>query len=89
MKGCMYRQNKDVIFRKEGDEAILFNPDNSDIIVINETGCFIWDMCNGNKGVEDMVDSITKEYNATAETANRDLHKFLSDLQNKKFIEKT
>jgi len=84
----MYKQNKDVIFRQEEDEAILFNPDNSDIVVINSTGCFIWGLCNSKNSSEDIVNNMLKEFDTTKEKAEEDLIKFLSDLENRKFVEK-
>lgn len=88
MKREIYRQNKEVIFRQEEDEAILFNPDNSDIIVINPTGCFIWGLCNGNNSQKDIIDSMLEEFDTTAERAQEDLSKFLSELEKRKFVEK-
>jgi len=40
------KQNKAVILRQEGDEALLFNPATSDIVTINSTGCYIWELFN-------------------------------------------
>jgi len=84
----MYKQNKDVIFRQEEDEAILFNPDNSDIVVINSTGCLIWSMCDGRNAKEEILGKIIDEFNVTAEKAEQDLGQFFSDLENKNFLNK-
>ena len=88
MTNPVYKQNKEVIFRHEEDEAILFNPDNSDIVVINSTGCFIWDLCNGKNSRKDIINSMLKEFDTTTDKAKEDLSKFLSDLENRKFVEK-
>ena len=86
--GKVYRQNKDIVFRPEEDEAIMFNPDNSDIIVINSTGCFIWQMFNGKNTKEDIVANMTKEFDVGKEKASEDLEDFVSKLEKKDFIEK-
>jgi methyltransferase-like protein len=81
-------QNKEVIFRQEEDEAIIFNPDNSDIIVINSTGCFIWQSCDGKNTTEEIVNKMLDELDVTAERANKDLDQFLSDLEKRNFLKK-
>lgn len=88
MSKDLYRQNKDVIFREEEDEAIIFNPDNSDIVVINSTGCFIWSKCDGKNTREDLINNIIEEFDTTAEVAKKDLEQFLSDLEKRNFVEK-
>jgi len=88
MSEDIYRQNKNVIFRQEEDEAIIFNPDNSDIVVINSTGCLIWPLCDGRHTKKEMVDKITGDFKVTAKKAKKDLDIFLSDLQKKNFVEK-
>ena len=88
MEKDVYRQNKDVIFREEEDEAIIFHPDSSDIVVINSTGCFIWSKCNGKNTGKDIVNSILEEFSTTDEVANKDFEGFISDLEKKNFVEK-
>lgn len=89
MANVIYRQHKDIIYRQEGDEAILFNPDTSDIIVFNQTGCFIWSLCNGKRTQKDIARTMIDEYDVDTKTAEKDLLKFFSDLEKKSFIEKT
>jgi hypothetical protein len=84
---AIYKQSKDVVFRQEREEAILFNPDNSDVIVINSTGCFIWDLCNGKNSLKDIVAQMVKHFNTTPEKAAEDLSAFLIDLEKREFID--
>ncbi len=84
----MYRQNKDVIFRQEEDEAILFNPDTSDTIVINSTGCFIWSLLDGKRTKEDIVSEMVRAYDASVEKLKDDFTKYIADLEARNFIEK-
>lgn len=86
MKNKVYKQNKDIIYRQEGGEAILFNPENSDIIVLNSTGCFIWPLCNGKNTKKDIAIKMTEEFDVTKEKASKDLEKFLSELEKRSFI---
>ena len=86
MKGCSYKQNKDVIFRQEEDEALLFNPDTLDTFVINATGCFIWQLFDGKRTEKEITEMITQTFEVDLETAEKDLTKYLVDLEKRNFI---
>lgn len=83
----IYKQNKNIIYRQEADEAIIFNPDTSDILVINSTGCLVWSMCDGKKSQEDIAKAIIEEFEVSDERAKEDVDKFLSILAKRQFIE--
>lgn len=86
MKGCVFKQNKEVIFRQEEDEAILFNPETSDIVVINSTGCYIWELLNNKLTKEEILTKLMDRFETTPKQAERDLDKFITDLKNGNFI---
>jgi len=88
MSKWAYRRKKNIIFRKEGGEAILFNPDTSGIVVINSTGCFIWPLINGKRGKHDVLEKIVKEFDVGLKAAEKDLDKFIADLEKQGFIER-
>ncbi|MCM8781388.1 MAG: PqqD family protein [Candidatus Omnitrophica bacterium] len=86
MKDYVFKQNKEVIFRDEGDEAIIFNPQNSEIIVINSIGRFIWSLCDGKNTKKEILKKILDEFEVSSEKAEQDLDKFLTDLEKAAFI---
>lgn len=88
MNEWVYRRKKDIIFREEEDEAILFNPDTSGIVVINSTGCFIWPLLDGKRGTKDILEKIVKEFDVGLKAAKTDLDKFVTDLEKQGFIER-
>lgn len=67
---------------------MLFNPENSDIWVINTTGCFIWSLCDGKNTEEDIVSKMLDEFNVDEEKAKKDLVEFISILEKRNFVEK-
>jgi hypothetical protein len=84
-----YKQNKDVIFRQEEDEAIIFNPDNSDILVLNSTGCFIWSLLDKKTTKDKIWNKIIDEFEVASGKAKKDLDKFIGELETKGFIKKS
>lgn len=86
MKGCVFKQNKEVIFRQEEDEAILFNPETSDIVVINSTGCYIWNFFNGKSTKEEILEKIVNKFEVKKEAAEKDLETFIAELKKDNFV---
>lgn len=70
------------VFREEGDEAFLFNPDTGDIKILNSTGVFIWKLCDGKHTKKDMTNKIVDNFDDIESkiAVEEDLNRFLEDL---------
>ncbi len=58
-------QNSQVTIREEMEEDgryVLFNADNELILVINDTGKFILENCDGSKNIGQIIDEITLQF---------------------------
>jgi methyltransferase-like protein len=86
MNSEVYKCNSSIVLREEDDEALLFNPDNSDIVVLNSTGRFIWAYCDGKNTKKEILDKMLEEFSVSAEEAEKDLDSFLASLLEKDFI---
>lgn len=86
MRNCEFKQNKDVIFRQEDNEGILFNPQTSDIVVINSTGRFLWELFNNKLTKEGILTKLMDRYEVSRKQAEEDLDKFIADLKERDFI---
>jgi hypothetical protein len=82
----IYSQNKTIIFREEGSEAMLFNPDTADIMVINAVGRIVWSLCNGDHTVHDIASSLEGEFNVSYEQAKKDVNGFIATLAQQNFL---
>lgn len=85
MSSELYKRNVNIVFRQEEDEALLFNPDNSDIVVLNSTGRFIWELCDGKNTKKDILDKMLEEFDVSSNEAEKDLSSFFSSLLEKNF----
>lgn len=64
----LYIVNPDVVVREEdGDGALLFNPDNNDVKVINSTGLCIWKTCTKASNIENIIKAVKAEFDETPE----------------------
>jgi hypothetical protein len=63
-----YLRNPDVILREEDEDGgLLFNPDTNQIKVINSTGIFIWQKCDGNHDVRSIVKGLVEAFDEVPE----------------------
>lgn len=66
-----------------GSEAYVPNQ----IMSVNETGAFLWPLLEKGAERQDLVDSLTKEYDVDAATAAADVDSFLARLRENGLIE--
>ncbi len=57
------------------------------IMSLNETGAFLWGMLEKGSERREMIDSLVKEYDVDALTAEKDVDTFLEQLREKALIE--
>lgn len=65
-----------------GSEAYVPNQ----IMSVNEVGAFLWGLLEKGAEKQELVESLTNEYDVDAETAARDVEAFLSQLREKALI---
>lgn len=56
----------DVIFRKAGDEWLLYDPGTDDIHVLNLSAALAWSLCTGDHGVEEIQRQVEEAFLATS-----------------------
>ena len=64
----LYIRNPDVVLREEDpDGALLFNPDTNQIRVLNNTGLFVWKLCDGSQGLPGFVAAMQESFDQVPE----------------------
>ncbi len=59
----LYMRNPDVVVHEEDRHgALLFNPDNDGIRLLNATGRFIWDLCDGKRDFPQLVSALRRSF---------------------------
>jgi hypothetical protein len=74
-----------IVTRKTGNEYVLVPVTNNiadmhSVYTLNETGAFIWDHIDGIRSVEDIIASVTEEYEIDYENASEDVFSFIDDM---------
>ena len=63
-----YFRNPDVVIHEEDpDGALVFNPDTDQIKVLNQTGFFIWQLCDGSRDMESIIARVQETFDEVPE----------------------
>ncbi|MFC1591027.1 PqqD family protein [Thermodesulfobacteriota bacterium] len=69
---CSVAPSQDVIWRLVDDEVFIINEDGETIHVLNRTGGFIWELCEQEMKVADIVERVCERFEVSPEQAEAD-----------------
>lgn len=83
-----YMRNPDVVVHEEDVHgALLYNPDDDGIRVVNRTGFHIWKLCNGNRDVRVLVREVKRTFREVPdEEVEGQVKQFLDEMLSSGFI---
>lgn len=81
----VYKRSDDVVARKVGHESILVpisnNVGNLDFIyTLTPVAARIWELFDGSRSIDQIVDAICDEYDVSRDEASADMAELVSDL---------
>lgn len=85
-----YPQRKEqVIAQKASKDFLLFNMDDGNYYSLNEVGCRIWQLCDGTRSVAALVETLSAEYDVSADVLAQDVLDMLEEFRSGKLIAET
>ncbi len=69
------------------DEAVIILADAGEVDILDPVGTRIWELIDGERTVQEIVDTIVEEYDVPVEQARQDIQEFLQVLENDKIVE--
>lgn len=66
-------KNPDVIWRKIEDKIVIITGDAQAVHVLNKTAAFIWGLCDGTMGINQIVENVCEQFDVSAEAAKTDV----------------
>jgi Coenzyme PQQ synthesis protein D (PqqD) len=85
LQSCPQR-NEQVIAQKASSDFLLFDMNDGNYYSLNEVGCRIWELCDGNHSIAQIVESLVAEYDVPAETLTKDAWELIEKLRTGKLI---
>ena len=80
------QRNEQIIAQKASSDFLLFNMNDGSYYSLNEVGCRVWELCDGNRSIAQLVETLEAEYDAPAETLTKDVLELLEHLRSGKLI---
>jgi len=80
------KRMQQVIAQKASNDFLLFNMEDGNYYSLNDIGGRIWELCDGNRSVSQLVVALAAEYDAPAEVLEKDIVELLEGLQTGKLI---
>jgi methyltransferase-like protein len=75
-------------YRAIGDETIILDTKiNREVHQLNALGTFIWDLCDGQHTVNNIVDKVCEEFESVESEVREDVFNFILELENKFLFE--
>jgi len=80
------RRKAQVIAQKASNDFMLFNMDSGNYYSLNDVGSRIWELCDGNHTVTQMVAALAAEYAAPSEMLEADVLELLENLRSGELV---
>ena len=71
----------DIVFRIIDGETVILNREIGVLHRLNSTASFIWECCDGNSGVDDIVARLAKAYDVDFVTCCKDVNEVVLKLE--------
>lgn len=70
-----------IVYREEFDDRImLFNPDTGRTVRLNSLGVLIWQLLDGHRQIDDIVNEIRNEFEDVPDDVKADVEEFVVNL---------
>ena len=82
-----YWQKPEIAWRHIDGEAVLIDPAEGIVFVLNEVGAQVWDLIDKPRFVDEIEREVISQYDVEKECLRRDIQRFLEDLAARELIE--
>jgi hypothetical protein len=80
MRDSRFRLREDVRFRVVGQEAVVVRQEAAEVIALNQVGARVLELLSDTKGIDEIVDTLIREYDVERSTLERDVEGFVGEI---------
>jgi hypothetical protein len=80
-------RNPEIIAKLAEDEAVLVMPHKGQVKVVNEVGAVIWELIDGKRTIELIIEEIVSQFDVDPVTAESDVINFTTELYKREIID--
>ena len=83
--GCPRRQ-EGILAREAHGQTVLLRLGDGGYYALDEVGAMIWELCDGARGVDEIVERLCSEFDAPQATVRADVCEFVEDLRRERLL---
>lgn len=83
---CRLRKKDNIAHRVILSDAVLLNLNNGFYYSANEVGTRFWELCDGEKTIQNIIDIISQEYDVAMDKLTQDLLEFIRHLYHEELV---
>ncbi len=80
------RQQPGVLVQQADEELVLLDVRAGTYFALNEVGARVWELCDGERSLEDILDLLGEEFDAPAEVIEKDVRDLLEELASDRLV---
>lgn len=80
------RRRERVLAEQVDGETVLLDLDSGLYFSLNETGARVWELCDGERDIAQIIDVITTEYDAPADSIRADVLELVTQLSDEELL---
>lgn len=78
-----FNKRSGMIVKEMGEETVLYDQEANEVHSLNATAALIYNLCDGERGLVEIVEEILSRFDIDEKTARRDVERVLSELKEK------
>ncbi len=82
----VYKQAEDCLLENMDGEVLLYNPANATTLHLNGPSVVVWELCDGSRAVQQIIEMIQEAYPEQSEQIPQDVTGVIEDLASRKVL---
>lgn len=75
-----------ILAQEAQGRTVLLRLEDGGYYALDEVGALVWELCDGQRSLDDIVDALCTEFDAPAEMVRADVLEFIGDLRRERLL---
>ncbi|HEX3874955.1 MAG TPA: pyrroloquinoline quinone biosynthesis peptide chaperone PqqD [Solirubrobacteraceae bacterium] len=84
--GAVPRRREDILAQDAKGQTVLLRPEDGGYYALREVGARVWELCDGERSVGDIVAAVCAEFDAPVEQVEADVLEFVGELRSERLL---
>jgi hypothetical protein len=85
-KSLVFKQAEDCLVENMDGEILLFNPTSQMTLHLNAPSVIVWELCDGQRSVQQIIDQLVEAYPQQADQIDTDVQEVINNFVQQKIV---